>query len=103
MKNQLDWTKQYDSTDDNDNSEWEAPSIYCGDTEGGDIFQYRIRQRFREDRIEFYEASDAEVMEDEDSPFFNVSLDKVKKHCQKLHDIAVKYLEDHPEERIQDQ
>ena len=100
MNKKLKWIKQYNPEDDNDNSEWEAPSVFCGDSEGGDIFMYRVRQRLREDKIDYYEASDLELMERECSPLSFSSLEKAKDHCQCLHESSLRHLEEHPEEAI---
>ena len=49
------WTEHYD---DNDNCYWEAPSPFADQSE--DPFYFRIRQRLCDNRIEYFDASDAD-------------------------------------------
>ena len=50
-----------ETRDDDDNSIWEAPSPYCDD---GSPFYWRLMQRLVDNRIEWYDASDAELVGD---------------------------------------
>lgn len=76
----LRWEEMWDEESEYDNHLWEAPSPYHDD---GSPFMFRIRQRLREDKHEFYEASDAEVMMDEDEPRSWETLDEAKAAMQK--------------------
>mgnify|MGYP000045782527 CR=1 FL=1 len=66
----LDWRTGYD---EHDNTLWEANSPYT-DEDGSPEFSFRIRQRLFQDKHEFVEDSDAEVMMDEDEPRVWLSL-----------------------------
>lgn len=72
----LSWHEEYD---DDDNSIYEAASPYHDD---GSPFYFRIRQRLRDNKHEFYEASDAEVMMDEDDPRIWESLEAARAAMQ---------------------
>ena len=79
----LSWHADWDNESEEDNHYWEAASIYHDD---GTPFYFRIKQRLREDKHEFYEASDAEVMEDENEPRIWGSLVAAKKGLQATHE-----------------
>lgn len=68
-----------DEESEYDNHLWEASSP-CHDD--GSPFMFRICQRLREDKHEFYEASDAEVMIDEEEPRSWETLDEAKAAMQ---------------------
>jgi hypothetical protein len=72
----LSWEEEYD---DDDNSIYEAASPYHDD---GSPFCFRIRQRLRDNKHEFYEDSDAEVMRDGDDPRTWSTLDEAKAALQ---------------------
>ena len=72
----LSWHEDYD---DDDNSMYEAASPYHND---GSPFYFRIRQRLRDNKHEFYEASDAEVMMDEEDPRTWATLNEAKAAIQ---------------------
>lgn len=53
----MNWTKTYDN---NDNDVWEATSPY---EEG---FQWRLMQKLQDNKIVWYEAHDADLLDDPD-------------------------------------
>jgi len=82
----LSWHEEYDN---DDNSIYEAASPYHDD---GSPFYFRIRQRLRDNKHEFYEASDAEVMMDEEDPRTWPTLEEAKAAMQTdADDIVRKY------------
>lgn len=84
----LSWDEQYD---DDDNSIYEAASPYHDD---GSPFYFRIRQRLRDNKHEFVEDSDAEVMMDEEDPRTWETLDAAKAAMQTdANDIVQSYRE----------
>lgn len=60
----LRWTETWD---DDDNSIWEATGPYTDET-GCPDGDWRIRQRLRNNKVEWYEDSDAELMMDAEHP-----------------------------------
>lgn len=73
----LSWREE--CCDEGDNSIYEAASPYYDD---GSPFYFRIRQRLRDNKHEFYEASDSEVMMDDEDPRTWESLDAAKAAMQ---------------------
>lgn len=68
------WDTDYD---DQDNTTWYAAGPY---EEG---FEYRIKQRVRADKHEFYEASDPELLMDEDEPKSWTTIEAAKAEMEK--------------------
>lgn len=60
----LDWRTDLD---ERDNTTWEANGPYT-DEDGSCEYLFKITQRLREDRHEFVEGSDAELMMDDEDP-----------------------------------
>lgn len=80
----LDWTEDYDN---DDNSIYEADSPYHDD---GISFKFRIKQRLVNNRIEFYDASDAECsLGGESWP----TLKKAKAAMEKAYDTILRECE----------
>lgn len=83
----LRWDEVWDEESEYDNHKWESASPYHDD---GSPLMFRIRQRLREDKHEFFEASDAEVMMDEEDPRFWPTLEEAKAALQQDADDIVK-------------
>lgn len=66
----LDWRTDFD---EHDNATWEANGPYT-DEDGSCEYMFKITQRLREDRHEFVEDSDAELMMDDEDPRVWLSL-----------------------------
>lgn len=81
----LDWDEMWDEKSEFDNYMWEAVSPYADEDSP---FLFRIRQRLREGKIEFYDDSAPELREEgEDRYWF--SLDEAKSAIQaEANDIA---------------
>lgn len=58
----MNWQKTYDN---NDNDVWEAPSPYSEDG-----FQWRLMQKLQGNKIIWYEAHDADLLDPEDGEEF---------------------------------
>ncbi len=68
--------------DDNDNSEWHAPSPFHWDEVH---FKWRLRQRLSNNRIEWYAAHDSELGGDCDGITW-LSIEEAKADVQGAHD-----------------
>ena len=68
------WSETWD---DEDNSVWEAAGPYT-DEGGSSEFQWRLRQRLRDNKVEWVEDSDAELMMDEEDPRTWTSIGEAK-------------------------
>ncbi len=79
MANPVQWEEIFD---DNDNSEWEAPSPYQDD---GVHFNWRLKQRLYGNRIEWYAAHDSELGGDCNGITWQ-SIDEAKTAVQEAHD-----------------
>lgn len=83
--NELDWIE---SSDDHDNTSWEALSIFSSESGPDaipDIF-WRIKQRLACDAIEYYAAHSAELC-GANGPWD--SLEEAKADCQRAHDESI--------------
>ncbi len=67
--------------DDNDNSSWRAGSPY---RVAGRVIWWRLKQRLRENRIEWYAAHDAELSGDCEGILW-LSLDEAKEATEVAH------------------
>lgn len=94
-KFELDWTIDYD---DNDNDIWEAISPYAWEEDGPMVF--RIKQRLVNNKIEFYEASDAELIYDDVSREWD-SLEQAKADMQQDADDIVEEFSKQEQEETQ--
>lgn len=73
----LEWTEHFD---DNDNSYWEALSPYTND---GPPIMWRIRQRLGDNRIEYYEDHDQELLQH--APDYWITLGDAQEAIEKAH------------------
>lgn len=92
----LRWDEVWDEEAEYDNHQWESASPYHDD---GRPFMFRIRQRLREDKHEFFEASDAEAMMDEEDPRFWPTLEEAKAALQQDADDIVRSYRENDERR----
>lgn len=79
ISTKLHWSEEFD---DNDNSIWEAASPFGDGSDGEqlDPFYFRLKQRLVANRIEWYDASDADIMskDDEADPRTWATLEEAK-------------------------
>lgn len=71
----------HDERDDDDNTVWVGASPY---TDGGDAIYWRLKQRLRGNRIEWYAAHDAELGGETGDSW--LCVDDAKDACQKAHE-----------------
>lgn len=87
------WSETFDF---DDNSMWEAASPYTDDG-GSPEFYWRLKQRLVKDKIEWYDASDADLVADPESPRTWETLEAAKADIAKDHaDIIAEYKTQNP-------
>lgn len=77
------WEEEFD---DDDNSVWAGASPYCADSDpdaAPDIY-WRLKQRLRNNAVEWYAAHDAELGGETGDSWS--TLDDAKAACQEAHD-----------------
>lgn len=93
------WDKEYD---DDDNTIWVAASPYT-DEDGAPEFFWRLKQRLRDDKIEWYEAHDAELLNIPEWGEIWTDLDKAKCYIETEHDkIFADSLQEDVKEKIEE-
>lgn len=86
MNTKLNWNEEFD---DEDNSIWEASSPWHDD---GGTFQWRIKQRLRDNKHEYYDASDEELRDTSFDEETWESLFEAQQYFQKENDDLVEEL-----------
>ncbi len=79
----IDWQEDFD---DDDNSIWCGCSPYTTDADGPPNVYWRLKQRLRDNKIEWYEAHDSELLPDPRFPECWPDIEAAKAAVQLAHD-----------------